>query len=86
MSTAELVEIVLDIDLDRQPECEGLNHPNLSHGHAVGPATYLLQLHCGGVIQLCTGRVGRMLQPGTYTLCGDCHARVPYTDLVFIEL
>lgn len=83
-STDELVDIVLDVDWDKEPECEGSMHPRNTEGHDGGPAKYVLRTHCRGPIQICAGRMQLFRAHGAW--CDPCCVFVPGGQLIFIEL
>lgn len=85
-STDELVDIILDVDLNKEPACEGSEHPAGTEGHDGGPARWLLVSPCGcPPFLLCHGRalVHRMMP---LALCGACGSFFPSSDIKFIEL
>jgi hypothetical protein len=85
-STDELLQIVLDVDWDKEPECEGLYHPHGTQGHDGGPAKWILRVPCGcGHLQLCDGRA-QLHRESPYTRCAACDHIARASELIFIEL
>lgn len=78
---------LVDVDLDKEPQCEGLTHPQFKHGHDGGPAKYNIVFHCECgpfPILACAGRAAKVRRSGAR--CSTCDIRIPPDAIRFIEL
>jgi hypothetical protein len=81
--TDVLVEIVLDVDLDKEPECESPSHEIEFWWHG-GPATHIVRGPCSHVWGLrCAAYVSAVRQLGLH--CQDCGADYEADEIRFIE-
>ncbi len=84
MLTGEQVEIILDVDLDKEPECESPHHMEepLFHG---GPVTHVVRGPCPHVQGLrCAGWVNWARNHGCR--CTVCRADVHPEQITFIQI
>lgn len=78
---------MVDVDLDIEPQCEGLHHPIGLSGHIDGPAEYNVVFHCPCsrfVILACAGRVAYLRANGAR--CDECGAFMPADEIRFFKL
>ena len=77
---------MVDVDLDKEPACEGRDHPAGLSGHDGGPAKYRLVCpECKTMILQCAGRI-QDLRATERMLCVPCGRILPTTMFGFIEL
>lgn len=63
--------VVVDVDLDIEPQCEQPEHKIEHHGIGAGPAEYVGWLPCGKRALLCAPLVNALIAQGWCT-CATC--------------
>lgn len=84
MSTDQLVEIVLDVDLDIEPACESVHHEE-DPDHT-GPGRFWMRTPCGHYDGIrCAGFVVAVREIGLL-YCDECAVTSSATRYRFVEL
>lgn len=72
---------MVDVDLDKEPECESLNHGGGCHG----PAAYWMTAPCGHHGLRCSERA-QVIATAFIITCCHCRADALASDYTLIEL